>query len=361
MRIVVMRLGTAMTPQRHTNVGHGDEMVAMLLHLQKQHELLAIGRFGVDPPCRFEQQRYTSSFPNEEVEAFNAEYDRLVAVAKEFDPECIVTVIGPSGSTVLPGNGPRTQAFAANYCGPVVKVWNAFPHIKRVCILNDPRNIIRMREIEVYPDAVLSQTNADIPLRAGDKSFIRHYRYHKTQNWGLPTRAPVGQSKIGECVVLAHSHIEDARVGKNRQAVWDYIRSHLPSDTVFRGRGWPDGPIPANEVQQFLQDFEWGPMIPITEGWVTAKFGQYARANCVPRPYSPAGGFLNYDSQFLMIPENHPLRWMDLERDPGRGKEEWLDWANEITQPDFSSLDNVLTDLDKLPLYDVYGGYERVA
>ena len=353
MRILVMRLGTAMTPQKHSNVGHGDEMIAMLKYLGKSHDLLAMGRFGVEPPCRYEQQRYTTSFPNEFVEEMHAEYDRLVQVALEFDPECIVTVIGPSGSVALPGGDARTQAFCANYCGPVVKVWNALPNVKRVCILNDPRNIIRLRELDVFPDAVLSQTNADIPFRIGDRHFIRHYRYHKTQNWGLPERAtgPRGEG----CVVLAHSHIEDARVGRDRDRVWDYIRSMLPSDTVYRGRGWPDGPIPAGEVHEFLQQFAWGPMIPIAEGWVTAKFGQYARANCCPRPYD-AGGYFTYDSQYLMIPENHPIRWCGQDQD----LPEWLDWANEITQPDFSSLDEVLSDLNKLPLYDVYGGYERV-
>lgn len=353
MRILVMRLGTAMTPLPHSNVGHGDEMMAMLKYLSKSHEVLAMGRFGVAPPCRYEQQQFTTSFPNEFVEEMHAEYDRLVKVALEFDPECIVTVIGPSGSVALPGGDARTQAFCANYCGPVVCVWNALPHVKRVCILNDPRNIIRLRELDVFPDAVLSQTNADIPFRIGDRHFIRHYRYWKTQNWGLPERAEGGPKGEG-CVVLAHSHIEDARVGKHRGDVWDYIRSLLPSDTVFRGRGWPDGPIPAGEVHEFLNRFSWGPMIPIAEGWVTAKFGQYARANCLPRPYD-AGGYFTYDSQGLMIPLDHPIRWPKGDADHG-----WLEWANEITQPDFSGLDEVLSDLSKLPLYDVYGGYERV-
>ena len=357
MRVIVMRLGTAMTPLKHNNVGHGDEMMALLRYLMREHDVLAIGRFGVDPPCRFVQQSFTSSFPNEEVEAFNAEYDRLVAAAREFDPECIITVIGPSGSSVLPGGPARTQAFAANYCGPVVKVWNAFPNIKKVCVLNDPRNILRIRELDHYPDAILSQTNADIPIQIGNKRFIRHYRYHKTQNWGLPARSTPTQ-KAGECIVLAHSHVEDSRVNRHRAEVWEYIRAHLPEDTLYRGRGWPDGPVPAGEVQQWLELYEWGPMIPITDGWVTAKFGQYARANCVPRPYD-AGGFLTYDSQYLMIPKGHPLRWNPAD-EPGLGKAEFLDWANDITQPDFSSLDNVLTDLDRLPLYDVYGGYERV-
>ena len=353
MRLLVMRMGTAMTPQPHSNVGHGDEMMAMLKHLSKEHEVLAIGRFGVDPGVPYVQQRFTTSFPNENIEEMLAEFDSLLKAAVAFDPEGIVTVIGPSGSSSIPGGRARCQAFCANYCGPVVTIWNALPHLKRICILNDPRNILRLGELTVWPDAVLSQTNSSTPYRVFDTHMVRHYRYHKTQSWGLPEPVIGGErSGIG---ILAHSHIDDHRVGRRRDEVWDYVLQGCPGYTI-RGRGWPDGPIPAGEVPGWLQRFEWGPMVPIAEGWVTAKFGQYARAGCIPRPYD-AGGLLTYDSQGLMIPLDHPMRWR-----PGDNSydTEWLHEAIAMTEPDFSSLDNVLSDIHRLPLYEVYGGYERV-
>lgn len=353
MRVLVMRLGTAMTPLAHSNVGHGDEMLAMLRHLNSSHEVLAIGRFGVDPGVPHYQQQFTTSFPNENVNRMLEEYEECVRRAEEFDPHAIVTVIGPSGSVCIPGGRARTQAFCANYCGPVVSVWNAMPEVPRICILNDPRNIIRLSELKVWPDAVLTQCNADIPYRVFDTHMIRHYRYHKTQNWGLGSFDP-GEGPRSGIGILAHSHIDDFRVGRRRDEVWDWILARCPG-AKLRGRGWPDGPLPAGEVHEWLQGFEWGPMIPIAEGWVTAKFGQYTRAGCIPRPYD-AGGLLTYDRDGLMIPKDHPIRWSgDNEYDPA-----WIHEALAWTQPDFSSLDNVLRDADRLPLYEEYGGYERI-
>lgn len=353
MRILVMRLGTAMTPQPHSNVGHGDEMKGLLTHLMKEHEVFAIGRFGVDPGCPHYHQQYSTSYPNENVEAMHDEYARCLAAAQAHNPDCIVTVIGPSGSTCVPGARARCQAFAANYCAPVAIVWNAMPELKRICILNDPRNIIRLSELQVWPDAVLSQANEDVKYRVFDTHLVRHYRYAKTQNWGLPPLQAGSYPRAG-IGILAHSHCDDGRVNKNRDDVWEYILKHCPGATI-RGRGWPEGPI--TDVKDFLQRFEWGPMIPIAEGWVTAKFGQYARYGCVPRPYD-AGGFLTYDRDCLMIPKDSPLRW-----NPADGNDyssEWLEQAVELTEPDFSVLDDCLSDVDKLPLYDTYGGYEKV-
>jgi hypothetical protein len=352
MRILILRLGSALTPQPWSDVGHADEMLALMRHLAKEHTVLAIGRFGIDPGIPHEKQTYATSFPNEEVDACMAEFNRLADVAQEFAPDAIVTVIGPSGSACYPGQGIRVQAFSANYCGPVVAIWNRLPEVPRICILNDPRNIIRLKELEVWPSAVLSQANEDTEYRVRDRRIVRHYRYHKTQNWGQRSFEPgTNDEGIG---ILAHRHCDDSRVSKNREAVWDYILDNLPTQPTIVGRGWPMGSI--SKPHEFLQRFTWGPMIPIGEGWVTAKFGQYARAGCMPRPYD-GGGFLTYDRDGLMIPLDHPIRWngSNHEFDP-----EWLQWAVEITEPDFTSLDNVLSDYKTLPNYEVWGGYETL-
>jgi hypothetical protein len=311
-----------------------------------------MGRFGTDPGVPFFKQDFTTSFPNEEVEACLHQYDLMVEAAKEFAPDVIITVIGPSGCASIPGRGKRVQAFCANYCAPVVSVWNALPEIPRVCILNDPRNIIRLHELEVWPSAILSQTNSSTQFRVADTNLIRHYRYHKVQNWGLPD-VSFGDNSVG-VAILAHRHDTDPRVSRNREEVWAYIDQLLEGERVYRhGRGWPEGPI--TDVKSFLQRHRWGPMIPIADGWVTAKFGQYARYGCCPRPYD-AGGYLTYDSQYLMIPEGHPLRW----NGGNQIHHEWIHMAVEMTEPDFSSLDNVLSDYKSLPNYEVYGGYQVV-
>lgn len=364
MRILALRIGTAFTPQAHSNVGHGDETLALLRHMSLQHDVLAVGRFGVNPGVKHHQIDFSAvkgSDPNtpHNVKAYQDAYQVCVEVVKEFNPDVIVTAIGSSGSQGMPDlNKSRTFAFCANYCGPVVALWNAFPELKRVCILNDPRCIIRLGDLNVWPDAVLSQANEDIQYRVFDRKMIRHYRYHKTQNWGLgPAIRDDGSQRSG-IGILAHRHTEDSRLSKGRDLVWDFILSRCPG-AVCRGRNWPDGPIPANDVNEWLKAFEWGPMIPIAENWITAKFGQYARAGCVPRPYSPRneGALLIYDKHGLMIPLDHPIRWDASSNEYDRA---WLEDAIKWTEPDFSSLDECLANLDKLPLYDVFGGYEDV-
>jgi hypothetical protein len=358
MRILVMRLGSALTPQAHSDVGHGDETLALLEHLHDEHNVLALGRFGIDPLVPYHQLPSIGSHPNESVEACEALYAEAVMIAEDFAPDVIVTPIGPTGSACYPGQGVRVQAFSANYCGPVAAVWNALAHVPVIGILNDPRNVIRLKELRRFPDAVLTQTNDVSEHTCHGVRLRKWYRYHKTQNWGLPEplREFRPRSGIG---ILAHRHNTDPRVAKNRDDVWEYILSGLPEHMKVEcyGRGWPMGPLKGPEVAEFLQSKMWGPMIPIAEGWVTAKFGQYARHGCLPRPYD-AGGYLTYDRDGLMIPLDHRIRWSPGEWDGT--DQELLEWAWEITEPDWSSLDDCLTEAEagRLPDFEKWGGYE---
>lgn len=361
MRVLVMRLGSALTPQPHSDVGHADETVALLRHLMKEHEVLALGRFGTSPPCDFHMLPSIGSYPNEEVPRVLAMLDEAEKVAHDFAPHCIVTPIGPTGSASIPGGSARVQAFSANYCAPVVVVWNALKHVPVIGILNDPRNVIRLKELKRWPDAILTQCNDELVHECAGTKLRKVYRYHKTQNWGLPepdlsfkTRKGIG--------ILAHRHCKDPRVSKNRDAVWAYILEnlkyhHLPVNIY--GRDWPNGALKGPEVSKFLFTQQWGPMIPIAEGWVTAKFGQYARHGCLPRPYD-AGGFLTYDRDGLMIPKDHRIRWMPGDWDGT--DQELLEWACEITEPDWSGLDDCLWEAERgnLPMYERFGGYEVV-
>jgi hypothetical protein len=365
-----MKLGMSVTPRACDNVGHGDETRALIQYLNKEHEVCVLGRFG--SPLDIEgvetiEQEYITSLPNENQEACIAEYERLAEAAKEFAPHVTVTIIGPCGSACVPGRSSLVQAFAANYDAPVMYVWRALKEVPRVCTLNDPRNIIRLKEArdwDVWPQAILSQCNEQVDFTVHGQRIQRIYRYHRTQNWGLSKGYAVdisGWEDRHDVGILAHTHEVDGRLSRNRRDVWDWILAHCGDVWDARGRGWPEGPMPAGEVPNWLRQYKCGPMIPISEGWVTAKFGQYARSGCVPRPYD-AGGYLTYDKYGLMIPLHSELRW-----NPGTDRlvpdsDEAVTWLNEamrLTQPDFTSLDDVLSEAyhGNLPMWETFGGY----
>lgn len=379
-RVVVARTGSAWSLEGATsNYGEqGDTTGVAKMLMRMGHDVLCTGKIRGElqgatvvnwdfPPCT------AYSDPDHVASC----YEQVLRPIEAWKPDVWIDVVGPCPSVSWVGNprGTITQDFAVRYVGPSLWVQHKLC-IPRICCINDPRSYPRDHEIHFWPQvtpvAVLSQERRSFPRVMCGEKFMVHAVYAGLETYCLIDREPVFDGYRDEPVIIAHSHLHDSRVNKSRKEVWDYLlRDGWPY--AIYGRGWEGHePCKPHEVHEILQRSTCGPMIPVTHGFVTAKFAQYAWNGAVPLPYGTSKDtMLCYDVDEFRFPMDCELRhqggeelWERINR--AKLDADWRrDWCERIyasSQADGTLLDECVNhfanggDID----YSTYGGYERI-
>jgi len=392
MRIVVSKTGSAWHLDRKiaSPVGEQRDATGIAFGLRAAgHDVCLLGRLrGELEGFHHVDWCVKGSYVyDDHADAAVEEYERVLREVRDWSPDAIVNSVGacPTCSWVRNDRAVRVQDFAAKYVAPLLYVyWKT--GLPRVCVINDPRSYPRDHEMLDWPAckprAVLSQENNVIRRRVLRKTYDIHAAYAGCENWWSFDEPPRPEANTGEVpmLIIAHSHMRDKRLEKLRDEVWSWILRDV-DDYVIYGRGWEDfsgynpermpGPVHPDEVFPKLRTGVCGPMIPISDGFITGKLRQYLVSGCLPLPYGRGDEYLTYDRQEHHVPLSHELRFVDsqglgalvrraaVEPDWRRGH---VDRLLERTTPNFQKLLDCVeyfADRDAAPRFSEFGGYER--
>lgn len=326
--------------------------------------------------------------------------DRYAAAAKslsEYKPDVALNVCGPAPTATWTGNprGVTTQAWIVKYAGPSLYAMQKCM-LPRVCVTNDPRNYPKEAELTYWPwtvpVAMLSQERRSFRKTVWEQRFVIHAAYARAENWWsykLPY-AELYNARPLKCAMIAHSHIDDARLVRGRDPVWSALLCGM-DDFVVYGKGWDafsnydpvrmPGALKPGDVDSVLQTAKCGVIVPCADGFLTGKLRLYALNGAAPLLYG-RGEYLTYDRDERYVPLESPYRVrhaadlrhaVDFLNDDESTRREYVQYLRAATQPDFSALDDCLRavvewcktwdplELPQRPDWrDHYGGYEKL-
>jgi len=303
---------------------------------------------------------------------------RYRAATDELGPQdACLNVAGPSPTTSWVGNpyGASTQQCYMKYTGPLLYAMHHLG-LKRVLLVHDPRNYPRDHEMLYWPECrpavVLSLEERSFPRRLRHQQYIVHAQYGRGENWwsyGTPYHPCDEVGRDVPCLMVQHSHLEDDRLSDGRA---DAYATFMGGDEVdvLVGRGWDkypggaprawQGEVSPGECRRLLQRALCGPIVPIADKFITSKLRQYALNGCLPLPYGRGERF-TYDHLGRYVPLDAEIRvqtraelreLVDRARRDEGWRRGWVERIREATEPDFSVLEEALTNPGK------FGGYE---
>jgi hypothetical protein len=361
--VLVMRTGSAwhLDEKGLTPEGEGKDSMAVIRALKSRgYDVILAGRLrGRVEGCRHVDWnvKHGDVYWHHKKEC-TAECDRVVEELRPMNPQVCVNVVGqcPTLSDVNNDRDVIVQDFSAKYVLPGLRIVQDLA-LPRICVVNDPRQYPRDQEMNywkhVVPAAVLSQERRIFPRKILDCRYEINTAAAGCQNWWSLGEEQLRSSRQMEVMVIAHSHFRDGRVNKKRAEVWAWILKDMAHRYVVYGKGWDGwgdeypGFVKPGEVLPLLRTAVCGPMIPIYEGFVTAKLRQYALSGAVPLLYGRGVEWLTYDKQEHHVAHDEELRFCNpRERDNliQRALRDSLwakNWCDEIvsrTRPDFSML-----------------------
>jgi len=411
MRIALCRTGTVLYEDNHgasPTAGNQDALGVLRYLKQSGHDVCLFGpapyglngktlcgagtfsgipSFGVD----FAGTPYETTEAEEYVFRINIALTEL----KQWCPDVVVNVAGQQPSHSNPcnpwGMSPLRTAITTNL--PCLKACEDL-HLRRVVIINDPRNLPREHENHYWPytlpAAVLSQRSRVNYWETRERKMRREEVYAACENWwtfGMPL-APLDEPRQG-VVVIAHGHFHDLRVyGPERAKTWDAVLGRCRSAYEVYGHGWCycatcqptknfaspveadqhqvatghvvvrnnphwKGCVKHDEVQGILQRASQGPMIALEAGFATGKLREYVVAGALPRPVS--FGRFHYDRDNRYLCHNHPARisqfedWGEIPWSEAKG---YVEELREKSTPNFDPLEQALAGKGE------WGGYQ---
>lgn len=315
-------------------------------------------------------------------------YDKALAAIEAWRPDVIVEISGaaPTMSTIDNHKGVKVFEFSVRYYGMALYMYHKLK-LPRLVILNDPRSYPKDQEMtrwpECIPQAVLSQYDEVKTQVVDGRKFNVEARYAGCENWwswGWKYAPMRFDERSKSMTIIAHSHLDDSRLKKNREAVWDYILDDERLEYKIFGKNWEyhpsydpkihRGPVKPDLVHTLLQTACGGPMIPITEGWITAKLRQYLVNGAVPFVYGKGDDVaLKYDKYCHAIPEDSVLRFSTAEElydlwMKARSNKVWsrqiVECYREETLPNASMLVDLITHFTNGGTQDLhrFGGYK---
>lgn len=297
------------------------------------------------------------------IEKDDPQYDHLVEQLKEWAPDVIVEISGASPTMSMKNNhkGVTVFDFSILYYACALYTYHKMK-MPRLVILNDPRSYPKDQEMTVWPEvrpaAILSQFPQEKKQRVDGRYYDVKAIYAGCENWwswAWPY-AEIDNGRKG-CTIIAHSHMNDSRLLKNRENVWAWILQDVDFDYKVFGKGWEHydgydpkihrGPVHPDMVHTLLQKAECGPMIPITEGWLTAKMRQYLVNGALPLLYGRGQGVaLKYDRDCRVVPDDSVIRFSDsAELNAAvriENKAELVEHFRKLTEPNFELLDAMI-------------------
>ena len=323
--------------------------------------------------------------------------DRLIEHLRPLEPRAWIDICGSAASKSWIDNpdGIGVQLSAARYIGPSLYAMECL-QTPRICIVTDMRNYPRNHEMTWWkgctPVAVLGQENRDNRITIRGRRYDMRSVYAGVENWfshGMKAVTPCKPRSEG-CVILAHSHLNDARWRKNREKVWTRVFTALDRagiDWRLHGSGWEEyrrgvgahwaarlrDPVDSGGVFDLLQTVRCGFVLSPAEGFLTTKVRKYALMGALPLLWDSEP--LRYDPTCLSIPDDCAARVRDNEMH-GWNVDGWS--SNSVdrivqeielrTRPDFRRLKSCIVDIVEHPPtddHDVswwmnYGGYRKL-
>jgi len=378
MRIALMRSGTVLFGNNNdaSPVAGNQDALGVLRYLkQSGHDVCVFGQAEGDLGV----PTFRTDFSGLSIKADPAGGPCVRPAAEEYDfrinfpltelrhwaPEVCVNVAGQQPSHSNPGNPwgckPLYTAISTNY--PMLKACQEL-RLRRIVILNDPRNLPREHENHYWPytlpAAVLSQRSRVNVWETRGRRMRREEVYAACENWwtyGMPL-VPLGGDRRG-VVVVAHSHAHDLRVrGPERAKAWNTVLATCGSPYDIYGQGWDGtlvlpgiykGVVPQGQVSELLTHYACGPMIALEKGFATGKLREYVVAGCLPRPVT--GGLFTYDSDERYLPLNHPARIQLGQRWGEIYDRGFVEELREKSTPNFDPLEQALVSKGE------WGGY----
>lgn len=311
-------------------------------------------------------------------------YDVVLSQIEAWQPDVIVEIAGaaPTMSTVDNHKGVSVFEFAIRYYGMALYTYHKLK-LPRIIVLNDPRSYSKDQEMtrwpECIPAAVLSQfAQHKSQVIDGQKYEVKAV-YAGCENWWSWDWPYAAIGERHDVNIIAHSHLKDGRLLKNREDVWNWILNGVTFDYKVFGKGWeladsydPDvhlGPVKPDVVHMILQQTVAGPMIPIMEGWLTAKLRQYLVNGALPLPYGRGQEVaLKYDKSCIHVEDDSPIRFSDAgelnvlverARKDARWRVDMIEKYRDKTKPDFKLLFECVEHFGRGGLQDFerFGGY----
>lgn len=388
-KILLFRGGTALyadNKKASPTAGNQDALGVLRYLRQSGHEVAVFGRlydangkvidgaslsdsgFGC-PAFGFNTSQMMYPHPHPPAEFYNQLMLALSEV-KHWGPQVMVNVTGqqPSHSDPMNPFGTIVQmsALTTNFPGLLAC---AILKLKRIVVMNDPRNLPREHENHYMPNtvpfAMLSQRTKTTYWETRGRKMCRREVYAGCENWwsfGVPY-ADLNTPRSG-IIIMAHAHSTDMRVnGPKRVITWKRVleQCQAPGLEIY-GKGWDGNPhwkglITHDQVQGVLHRAESGPMICLEKGFATGKLREYVVAGAMPRPVS--FGEFHYDADNRYLAASHPARiqedkpWSDYY---DRGVVEEL---REKSTPNFQPLEECIEAAVKNKEHN-WGGFNWV-
>lgn len=349
------------------------------------------------------------------------EIARIRRAVSAWAPTALVNVCGSELTTLSPvtakQRGIETIDAAWRYGWPLVEILDEL-RLPRICVITDVRCYPRESELSLHdwmrPAAVLSQQTIDFERSsAGGGRWLVMARYAGIERLRLtgirPMRPTPSSELLPRCIALAHAHVDDAVICKNKRELWSWIGSSGAPTIDAYGSGWdnfegnslltkktgrrfslgairPMGEIPhGSQMYEALSRYPCGPLVPMGHGWVSPKYREYALAGCVPLPYGRANSAMDDGIDLLtydyspVLKDGHccpvgaqtrfggPHELNDLLMrcyDQQSFRQEQLELALHRSEPDSSKLLECVEHFaaglrDSEMSHELWGGYER--
>lgn len=345
-RVLIVRTGSVwwLDTTRANPTGEQNDATGVARMLRDQgYDVAITGRIegeldpGEGPPVtkldwNWKEDGLPGNAANSTAEIVYAAYDKALARIEAWKPDVILEIAGaaPTMSTLDNHKGNRVFEFSVRYYGMALYMYRKLK-LPRLLILNDPRSYPKDQEMtrwpECIPQAVLSQYDEVKTQVVDGVKYNVEARYAGCENWWSWgwEYAPLNLSSRSETMtIIAHSHLDDSRLKKYREDVWSYILDDPRLQYKVFGKNWDyhpmydsrihRGPVKPDLVHELLQKTVGGPMIPISDGWLTAKMRQYLVNGAVPMLYGRGDEVvLKYDKRCIHVADSSSIRFSNAE------------------------------------------------
>lgn len=326
MKIIVLRTGNTWhgegsTAGTLTSQGNHDAVVHELA--RAGHEVLAVGRIAGQLTCGAQYQLSWNIKPELGVAANVPELDALRRACTAWKPDALVNVVGADVTNTTPTNkrGNIVQASMWRYYWPGHEIMREL-QLPRICVVTDcrcyPREQEMLDDTWALPAAVLSQESGEFVRRVLHGKLYCRTVYAGVERFRLRGRPLLRPAKDAQliAVALAHAHMKDKRIWSKKQETWERLSTGCKIHAF--GEGWDEfdntgtelyarDAVPHNQIDSLLNSYVAGPLVPMLNGWLSPKYGEYARAGCLPLPVG-RGQPLTYDIGGCMVPLDSQLR-----------------------------------------------------
>lgn len=368
MRVALMRTGTVLYADNHkaSPVAGNQDALGILRYLTDAgHDVAIYGQaqgfedtghtvFNIDT------SGLNDHYAFHDFKLFRERFAPAIEGLGNWKPDLCLNIVGACPTVSIDDNPWQVtcQMWAKRTVAPCLVACEELK-LPRVCVVNDPRNYAKDHEMHYMPwcrpCAILSQGVEVIPrMLRGKKQFV-HVADASAENWwsyGMPLTNPFDRELKFETVVVAHTHMEDSRIARHRDTVWDQVISSYEGERLtLVGKGWEKtkhrdlhgGLVKHDEVQHILRHAMQGPMIPIASRFNTGKLREYVVAGCLPRPVISAS--YTYDAREKYVPLDSPLRVKAGEPWNVLNNPQWVRDLQQATTPDFSLLEKCMAEV----------------